>query len=40
MVRDVIEEHLQGGLLVVATNDLADVDRHTSRVDLDATTAR
>jgi heme exporter protein A len=40
MVHGIMEEHRKHGLLVVATNDLADADRHDRRVDLDATPSR
>lgn len=36
MVRDVMSEHRREGILVVATNDLHDIDRHDIQVDLNA----
>lgn len=36
MVREVIREHRREGILVVATNDLHDIDRHDLQVDLNA----
>jgi heme exporter protein A len=36
IVREVMAEHRREGLLIVATNDLSDVDRFDERVDLNA----
>ena len=36
MVRDIMDEHRQMGILVVATNDLTDIHHHDIRVDLNA----
>ncbi len=36
MVRDIIREHRREGILIVATNDLQDIDRHDLQVDLNA----
>ncbi len=35
-VREIMEDHRRSGLLVVATNDLTDVDRWDGKVDLNA----
>ncbi|MBI5475032.1 MAG: transcriptional regulator, partial [Ignavibacteriae bacterium] len=36
MVKDIMAEHRNNGILIVATNDLSDVDQYDSRVDLNA----
>ncbi len=38
MVKEIMEEHRQEGILIVATNDLSDVDTYQSQVDLNAAT--
>ncbi len=35
MVKTIMDEHYKKGILVVATNDTTDVDRHDQRVNLD-----
>jgi heme exporter protein A len=34
IVRSIMAEHRAGGILIVATNDMTDIDRHDLRVDL------
>ena len=36
MSRDIMEEHRREGILIVATNDLQDIDRYDVQVDLNA----
>lgn len=36
MVKDIMREHQEQGILIVATNDLTDVERYDLQVDLDA----
>jgi heme exporter protein A len=36
IVKSIMQEQRTRGILVVATNDLADIDRHEHQVDLDA----
>ncbi|MBX2992208.1 MAG: ABC transporter ATP-binding protein [Bacteroidetes bacterium] len=38
MVKQIMQEQTQKGILIVATNDLSDVDRFTAQVDLNAQT--
>lgn len=37
MVKQIMSEQQENGILIVATNDLSDVDSYTTRVDLNAT---
>lgn len=36
IVRSIMTDHREGGILVVATNDLTDIDRYDERIDLNA----
>ncbi len=36
MVKEIMDEHRQNGILIVATSDLSDVDRFDAQVDLNA----
>jgi heme exporter protein A len=36
LVRSIMAEHREAGILVVATNDLTDIDRYDERIDLNA----
>ena len=37
IVQEIMREHQQSGILIVATNDLRDIDHYDSQVDLNAT---